>query len=168
MAESKDDGDAFGGGLESKGDGCGGGGKKWVSGRASKARARFEDFSSIVQECVEWASSSGLEQHFEEFGVENAHLFAESAESKEDDPVHKLEYTECHENYLAMFEEQLENFLDGRMSVETFFGSCKEAMADEDSAMQDHKWFVDMILSMMEYEQFYENMVAMASRRTRK
>ena len=155
---------------ESKDDdrGSGGGGGKWVSGRARHAKKRFDDFDVIVGECVAWASSTGLEEHFEEFGRENAHIFADSAESKEDDPTHKLEYTECHENYLAMFEEQLEGFLDGRMSVEQFFASCKESMADESSAMQDHKWFVDMILGMMDYEQFYGNMVGMAARRTKK
>ena len=127
---------------------------------------------SVVEACIEWATRADLEAHFEEFARENAHLFAESAESKEDDPVHKLEYTECHENFLAMFEEKLEGFLETQGSTAAaFFEECKGVMADEYCALfEDHhnKWFVDMLLGMMEYKHFYGLMVNEARRRTMK
>jgi len=141
---------------------------------ASEEKEGKEDGAplTVVEACIEWATRTNLESQFDTFARENAHIFSDSAESKEEDPVHKLEYTECHENFLALFEEHLEGFLSTVDSTPAaFFEECKGVMADEYCALfEDHhnKWFVDMLLGMMEYKHFYGLMVNEARRRTMK
>ena len=127
---------------------------------------------SVVEACIKWATESNIDAKFDEFARENAEIFAESAESKDDDPVHKLEYTQCHERFLEMFETQIEGFLEEQgISNETFFTECQQVMNDQFCALfedHQHKWFVDMLLGMMEYNHFYGLMINEARRRAAK
>ena len=142
----------------------------WTSPAARRAKAELEQWNGVVEAAMNWAQDVSLEATFEEFAREHAHVFADAAESKEEEPEHKLEYTECHERFLKMFEGLLEEFLAGQqMSVGDFFARCKTAMSEDDvSALADNRWFVQMLLGMLEYSSFYENMVEAARAATRK
>ena len=67
----------------------------WTSPAARRAKAELEQWNGVVEAAVSWAQEISLEATFDEFAREHAHVFADAAESKEDEPEHKLGSQRC-------------------------------------------------------------------------
>ena len=97
----------------------------------------------------------------------------DAAEAKVGEDVeHKHEYQACHEEYLSLFEEQIEGFIEKEdTTIEDFYAECQDAKEGAYTALFDvheHAWFVQHLLASMEYKQFYGLMVNEARRLGRK
>ena len=90
-------------------------------------------------------------------------MHQDAAEAKDDETVeHKLEWSELHQQFLGIFEEQISDFLDTRgVCRQTFYSQCEDAIEDRYTALFEehmHHWFVDALLSSMSYEHFFSMM----------
>ncbi len=73
--------------------------------------------------------------------------------------VHKLEYTAAHNEFLSLYESVLEKFLSSEgATMEQFYAECQGSLNDDYCALFEedkYKWFVNLILSTMEYDSFF-------------
>mmetsp|Transcript_19993 Transcript_19993/g.28724 ORF Transcript_19993/g.28724 Transcript_19993/m.28724 type:complete len:149 (+) Transcript_19993:70-516(+) len=127
---------------------------------------------SILGDAVLYCSSDDFEEEINNFKRNNAHIFAQYAESKHsDDMEHKLECTEAFNEYQNLIESLLEDFTASKGStVKEFYAECRSSIEGGFTALfedHEHKWFVDALLSWLDYSHFFEDMVR-ASRMSHK
>ncbi len=83
------------------------------------------------------------------------------------DCEHKLHYGDLHKQYLELFETQISNFVNREeYSTTAFFEECKAALDGFGVALFDEheeKWFVEALLSAMDYASWFEMMVNKAA-----
>ena len=112
-----------------------------------------------IDKVIGFFSSPDLQGLLENFLSEKAGAFDDAVrtgEEKEGELEHKLEYKEIHEQYLKLFEGHLEGFLEKEgVSTEAFYKEC----ADLQETGAGKSWFVDMLLSAMDYKYFFGLMV---------
>ncbi|KAF0684691.1 Aste57867_23346 [Aphanomyces stellatus] len=127
---------------------------------------------TILERAAKYCSSPAFERVFDEFATEHASAFADAAESKAGDDVeHKHEYKELHAEYLQLFEERIQGFLDQEeVSPKAFYAECETAIEHKGGDYAEYGWFVDRLLASMDYKLFYGLMVneARAQLRRRK
>ena len=125
-----------------------------------------------MEACIKWAVDTNIDAKFEEFARENSRALRRCGRIQGGGAEHKLGLPQCHERFLEMFEEQLEAFFSSRARPRRHFSECQDVMNDQFCALfedHEHKWFVDMLLGMMEYKHFYGLMIngAAAQRQVR-
>jgi hypothetical protein len=73
-------------------------------------------------------------------------------------------YKEIHQQYLALFEGKIEDFLESEnCTTEGFYKECAEVQGGGHSS-----WFVDMLLGAIDYKYFYGLMLNEARRQQTK
>lgn len=139
---------------------------------------------SVLGETADYCSSKQFCGEIEDFKEKYSYMFA-CQESKDADGEHKLEYTEAYNSYQSLVEGLLEDFVKGRDSnIRDFYSECRDALDGKFVALfeeHEHKWyvyitphdmlygnviiayvrtdrFVDILMSWLEYDAFYEMM----------
>lgn len=102
-----------------------------------------------------------------EFARDNCHVFEDELNSRPDDGSGlRLEYEECHRRFLQMFEDQMERFVAAEgFTMADFETDCEAIQRGKSVTLfehEDHKWFLEMLLSTLDYEHFHAAMVAAA------
>jgi len=119
-----------------------------------------------------WGQNKGYARALEDFIEEHCSSFAEHCGVGFEDAEHSLHYHDLHAQYLSIFEGQISAFINREdYDVEDFFRECQGAMDDLGCALfeeHEEKWFVEALVSSMEYRKFFEKMVERAESSTRK
>jgi len=154
MSSSKiDDDDDVG---EEKSAGRGGGGKDADEDEAAG--------SSLVDRVCEYCMSHGFDADFETYMTENAAVFLDAVDAAAGSEAieHKLEYQECFDRFLAIFEGRLSAVLEqfGGSPV-AFRDECVRVMSGPDE-FTPRRFFVEKLLATMEYRYFFSMMVGEA------
>ena len=128
------------------------------------------DSNSILDRAAAWfgiekKKGSARFNVLESFLKNNCDIFRDA----ERDPLDtgdgtgiSLEFYDCHRRYLQVFEEQLTWFIEQEgSSMEEFYGECEKAMQGKSLTIFENEsleWFVDALLSSMEYGKFHTMM----------
>ena len=130
---------------------------------------------SLLSDAIIYCSSSKFEDCIDRFRGANSHVFESYVEAKDpENEEQSLECTEIFQEYQSLVEGLLEDFVaQNGVSMKEFYAECKSAVdGDFTPLFQDHehKWFVDIILSWLDYSYFFNEMVrfAASSKRSRK
>ena len=96
--------------------------------------------------------------------------FVDFAGSKVDE--HSLVFTEIYQEYKRFLDGQFSKFADTQeITVEKIYADCRDAMDDKFTPLfeeNENKWFVELLLSWMEYEHFVSSMISHVQYRRRK
>ena len=73
-----------------------------------------------------------------------------------------IQYHDCHCRYMKLFEKQLTWFIEQEgATLEEFYEECDTAFRGKSTTLfedEDLGWFVDALLSSMDYAKFHELM----------
>ena len=98
-------------------------------------------------------------KHFEDFVI-----------SKVDE--HSLVFTDIYQEYQRFLDSQFSKFAGAQgITVEKIYADCRDAMDDKFTPLfeeNENKWFVELLLSWMEYEHFVSSMISHVQYRKRK
>lgn len=93
-----------------------------------------------------------------------AEAFTEKRSREKGEQEYTLEQTQAFQEYVASCEELLEGFLEReQVSRQAFFDECRDSLQGQFCALfeQDiNVWFVNMILAIDDFEEFYELMTS--------
>lgn len=110
-----------------------------------------------------------------DFAKDHWDIFVDEVDDKRDDGTgFKLEYDQCHKDFLRYFEDELEHFLQAEGSdLETFDKEARDVQQGKSLTLfenedDDHQRFLEAILSSLDFEYFLKCMVQMAHNKTRK
>ncbi len=103
----------------------------------------------------------------------NAYHFATIAESKDPEgEVHDVTFTDLFQGYQQLVESLLEKFLVRHsVSVREFFQECSDVADAKHVPLfqeHEHKWFIDLMHSWLDYMVFFQQMVEEAQLSRRK
>jgi len=131
---------------------------------------------SVVARAALWfgkKKNRGELQTLSDFAEENAHLFWDEVDDEEgrDGTGLKLEYEEYHRKYLVLFEAELEDFIaEEGFSMDDFERDCKAIRQGKPITLfehEDHSWFLDALLSSLDFEHFFKTMVSVARKQAK-
>jgi hypothetical protein len=119
---------------------------------------------STLSDCILYCSSPEFEDSIDQFRDKNANVFRRYSESKDpENEEQSLECTEVFQEYQQLVENLLEGFVESRgVTIKQFFAECKSSIDGDFTPLfeeHEHKWFVDMIMSWLEYSYFFNEMV---------
>ena len=128
--------------------------------------------SEIVDKVIELMLGSEMASEFEKFARDNIGPFKEYAEMYdnliEDNEVeYTLEQMDIYNLYLNTFEKKVEKFIQNcGYDIEDFFGECANILDDEEESFEfnPRKFFINSILSTMEFKVFFNMMYVEAKR----
>ncbi|GBG25324.1 Hypothetical Protein FCC1311_015422 [Hondaea fermentalgiana] len=130
--------------------------------------------SSVLARAAEWfgrEKKKGKLKLLSEFAEDNYHVFEEEATNQgasEDGTGYRLEYDECHKRFLGLFEEQLECFIEEEgFRMEDFEKDCEDVRNGKSLTLfehEDHSWFLEALLSTLDYTHFHKTMVNTAKK----
>jgi hypothetical protein len=114
-----------------------------------------------------WQKNSNYSQPLHEFCLSNSGDFTRYIDESDLTEVeHELHFADMHSNYLELYESQITDFCESRdVSVTEFFVECREAVDDMFCALfaeNENKWFVELLLSALDYQKWFEMMVSVA------
>eukprot|EP01041_Mallomonas_annulata_P008011 gene8011-16404_t len=121
----------------------------------------------VMEELIIYCESRHFQIALERFKGKHLHHFIEYAECKSpEDQVQKLEFTDIFNEYQELIEDLLESFLTKhKCTVRGLFQECRDSIEGNFTAIFEehkHKWFVDILMSWLEYTMFLEEMVTAA------
>ena len=127
---------------------------------------------STLADAIIFCSSETFEESIDEFREEHSGIFQRYARSVDpENEEQSLECTESFQQYQKLIESLLEEFVSNKgVTIREFYAECKSAIdGDFTPLFQDHehKWFVDIILSWLDYSFFFKEMVSYAASRSR-
>lgn len=138
----------------------------------------FGGDSSILARAAEWFStaskSRGSLTLLADFAEENCHIFhgARLTTEEDDGEGQKLEYSVCYDDYLQLFEESLEEFIEESESdLDTFRLECSKVLKGQSVTLFDdesHLWFLNLLLSSLDYKHFHDTMVLAERKQSRR
>ncbi len=129
------------------------------------------DSTSILDRAAAWfgvEKKKGRKRFklLEEFLDENCAMY-EDADRNVDESIGDgsgmpMEWHDCHCRYMKLFEKQLTWFIEQEnSSLEAFYAECDDALRGKSTTIfedEDLGWFVDALLSSMDYGKFHELM----------
>lgn len=124
---------------------------------------------SLLGEAVIYCSSPEFEDKINDFQKKYRHIFEDYVDCKSsEDEEQNLECTIIFQEYQQLIEELLEDFVisNGSTIVE-FYAECRSSLNGDFTALfeeHEHKWFVDALLSWLDYDAFFAEMVKSARR----
>ena len=117
---------------------------------------------SVIEDAINYCSSDEFIDSIDNFRERKSTLFSTS-DAKLTECEHSLEYTVAFKEYQTLVDGLLENFVKSRKSTITeFYAECRDSMEGKFTALfeeHEHKWFVEMLLSWMDYDYFYTMMI---------
>ena len=128
----------------------------------------------IVDKVIELMLGSEMAGEFEEFARSNIGPFKEYAEKYDNVfDIDEIEYTveqmEVYNLYLDTFEKKVESFIKNcGYNIDDFFTACANILDDpeEDFAFNPRKFFINSILSTIEFKVFFNMMYSETKRLT--
>jgi hypothetical protein len=88
--------------------------------------------------------------------------FVDFANSKVDE--HSLIFSEIFQDYHRLLDRLFSSFADiCGVTIEKVYSDCRDAMDDKFTPLfeeNENKWFVELLLSWMEYDHFVSSMVS--------
>jgi hypothetical protein len=110
----------------------------------------------ILRAAEEFLWSDELQEEFDDFYEHHRIAFADARGA---DGEHRLEWSEIHAEFRALYEERLEAFLSAQgFEMGEFTSACEDALNDPNWA--HCKNLVEAVLAMGEYEYFINLMTA--------
>ncbi|CAM9205591.1 unnamed protein product [Heterosigma akashiwo] len=127
---------------------------------ASKAEVARE---GLLEGAIKFVDGS-FKDKLDSFVISKLEYFRESAEEKTpEDAEHKLEFSDIHSEYLELFERGLESYIDEQgLTIQDFWSACQDAISDKYCAIfeeHEHHWFVEFLLSSIDYQNFFKMMI---------
>jgi hypothetical protein len=127
---------------------------------------------SLLGEAAIYCSSSQFEYQINKFKQKYAFNFEEYIDCKtSEDDEQSLQCTIIFQEYQTLIEELLEEFITLHDStLRDFSAECRSSLNNEFTALfeeHEHKWFVEILLSWIDYEIFFLEMVKIARERQR-
>ncbi|CAK9001437.1 DnaJ homolog subfamily B member 3 [Durusdinium trenchii] len=133
---------------------------------------------SVLARAAQWfgrEKKKGKLKLLDEFARDNCSLFEQEVgkmkkknQAADDGTGFCLEYDDCHKRYLALFEEQLECFIEEEgFTMEQFHKDCDDVRQGKSVTLfdsEDHSWFLDALLSSLDYQHFHKAMVSAAAK----
>lgn len=131
------------------------------------------EYISILPAVIAYCESDAFEDTLDAFKREYVDRFMDVVDSKaSEEECHKIEYTIIHMKYQALIEEILERLAEENgSSVVEFYNECKDALEGRFTPLfeeHEHKWFVEALLSWVDYEAFFKMMTQAAERKLHK
>ena len=139
----------------------------------------FTDYGcSIMNDVIQYCESNTFQLTINEFIEKYLYLFSTIQEQNEEQKdmtnssfsgvEHKIEYTIAHQKYQDLVESLLSDFIgsDLNSSVNKFYAECRDIIEGKFCPLfeeHEHKWFVDAMLSWVDYENFYIMMIEHSS-----
>ena len=134
--------------------------------------------SSVIARAAEWFSNGTRKQSsltlLTDFADENCHIFrgARLTMEEDDGEGQKIEYSVCYDDYLQVFEESLEEFIEESGSdIDTFRYECSKVLKGQSVTLFDdesHLWFLNLLLSSLDYRHFHDTMVLAERKQSRR
>jgi len=118
--------------------------------------------SSVVVKAALWfgKKNSGSLNFFKRFAKENIGVFQD--ELSDSRTEYSIELYDCHQNYLQLFEKELEDFVASEgADLSQFESECRDLMDGKSLTLfsnEDYSWFLDAVFASLEFEQFYIQM----------
>ena len=126
---------------------------------------------SVIEDAAIFCSSDEFADAIDDFRSRKAQIFS-SGDAKLTDCEHSLEYTVAFKEYQTLVDSLLEDFVKSRSSsITEFYAECRDAMEGKFTALfeeHEYKWFVEMLLSWLDYDAFYSMMKEAANNARRK
>mmetsp|Transcript_1753 Transcript_1753/g.2747 ORF Transcript_1753/g.2747 Transcript_1753/m.2747 type:complete len:131 (+) Transcript_1753:149-541(+) len=111
--------------------------------------------NELLVSVQKFCTSDDFEAEFEAFAKEHSDTFASAVDYKCDGAEHPVEFFDVYRDYLSRFEGRIEGFIiDLGYSPKDFYTECKDILEEED-VFGDLRWFVEKLLAVSEYEQFF-------------
>jgi hypothetical protein len=122
---------------------------------------------SLLGEAALFCSSNQFEEKIKKFKRRNSHLFEEYLDTKSCEEIeHNIQCTIAFQEYQTLIEDLLEDFVESNgSSVAEFAAECRSSLNGDFTALfeeHEHLWFVEAMLSWMDYQTFFEEMVKAA------
>jgi hypothetical protein len=118
-------------------------------------------YSSILETLIEYCNSKSFCDDVSAFKNSNENLFYRLANHDTDE--HSLIFTDLFNQYQYMLNKHFEIFAeDNGVSLQFIYSNCRDALDDKYTALfseHEHKWFVELLMSWMEYDSFVEFMI---------
>ena len=120
--------------------------------RAAPPRTMAED--SVLSRFVEWFEREDIGATFDAFIADHASSFLGASAATEQ----RLEWTHLYNEYVALFDEKLQSFLEGA-------GTTQEAFLSEASTAEGlHDAYLQIFLAHAEYDTFIDLMAEQAEK----
>jgi hypothetical protein len=124
---------------------------------------------SLLGEAAVYCSSSQFEDQINKFKQKYLHNFEEYIDCKtSEDEEQNLACTVIFQEYQTLVEDLLEDFITSNGStLRDFTAECRSSLNGDFTILfeeHEHKWFVDALLSWIDYQTFFVEMVKLARR----
>uniref|UniRef100_A0A7S1U8T2 Cilia- and flagella-associated protein 36 n=1 Tax=Phaeomonas parva TaxID=124430 RepID=A0A7S1U8T2_9STRA len=125
---------------------------------------------TLLEKAVAFYMGRDLKEPLDRFAKDHARAFYDVADLDPDSEAveHRLEWSELHREYLALFEHHLADFLaENNASEKEFYDECQWARQDMMEPLfseHRHHWFVDWLLATLEYNHFFKKMQRVAKK----
>jgi len=132
-------------------------------GDESKCESKFDDCKvndELISKVIKYCFGPDFIGVFEKYISDNASLFYDQVDLDEEE--HRLEYTELFNDYLALYEHTMENWLEEHDFTLDEFNNCLVDI--QESGTNQQKYFVKLLISSGEYGCFYEVMLREAQK----
>lgn len=117
---------------------------------------------SVIEDAAEFCMTGSFRTSIDEFIDEHLHIFETSESKSLGKDEYLCEYMEVFNDYQLLVENLLLSFLKSKgSSLKSFYAECRDAIDGKYTVLfedHEHKWFVDMLLSWLEYSHFFEMM----------
>jgi hypothetical protein len=115
----------------------------------------------ILDAAGEFLWSDELQESLDAFSKNHASMFENAPPDATEGGEQRLEWTQAHIDFKALFEFQLEQFVATQaFSQEEFLAACQDAL--DHGTWANCKGLVEVVLSMSTYEHFLRMMIAAA------
>lgn len=127
----------------------------------------------VMADVIEFCTSDAVMRRLEEFRQTNCVAFERISESKcPDEEVHDLLFTKLFEEYQALIEDSIETCLRRHdTTIRAFYEECKDIVDGKFTPLfkeHEHKWFIDLLHSWLDYMSFFRMMADEATSMSRK
>jgi hypothetical protein len=122
---------------------------------------------SVLGEAAIFCSSNQFQEKIDKFKRRYISLFEEYLDTKScEDIEQNIQCTIAFQEYQTLIEDLLEEFVENHGStVADFSAECRSSLNGDFTALfeeHEHQWFVEALLSWMDYQTFFEDMVKTA------
>ena len=117
--------------------------------------------TSLIESLITFCNGPSFQETMEAFRKSNEIHFLPLAEGKTEE--HDLKFTQIFNEYQDLCEEQFKIFAHRHnVSVQKIFEDCRDIADDKFTILfeeHEHKWFLDLIMSWMDYDSFVSNII---------
>ncbi len=123
---------------------------------------------SILGKAATFCTSTSFQHEVNSFRSDKLQLFRSVKSKTMLDGEHRIEFTEAFNEYQEMVESLLQTFVvENGSSIRDFYAECRDSLDGRYAPLfadHQHKWFVEMLLSWLDYAYFYDSMVSYVER----